>query len=80
MHYSNQNYLTGEQAAALLGVSRRTIHRWIDEGRIAYPLTRADLEARMPHKRQRGPKRNPKSKRYTLGRHKYEQSIESRTL
>ena len=32
--------MTGHEAAALLGVSRRTVYRWIDEGRLPYPLTR----------------------------------------
>ena len=63
--------MTGNEAAALLGVSRRTVYRWLDEGRLAYPLTRADVEARMPSKRPRGPRRNPQSIRYTIGRHTF---------
>jgi predicted site-specific integrase-resolvase len=71
MHYSNPNYLTGEQAAELLGVSRRTIYRWIEQGRIVAPLMKSDIETRMPQKRPRGPKRNPRSIRYTAGRHTF---------
>jgi Helix-turn-helix domain len=71
MHYQNQNYITGEQAAELLGVSRRTIYRWVHEGRISIPFSKADIEARRPTVRPRGPKRNPKSRRYTVGRHSF---------
>lgn len=66
--------ITGHQAAELLHVSRRTIYRWIDEGRLAYPITREDIEARMPQVRRRGPKRSPHSKRYTIGRHRFERT------
>lgn len=66
--------ITGSEAAALLGVSRRTLYRWIDEGRLSYPLTRADIEARKPGKRPRGPRANPQSKRYTVGRHRFERT------
>jgi excisionase family DNA binding protein len=72
MHHQHHNRITGAEAAALLNVSRRTIYRWIDEGRLPYPLTRTDIEARMPQVRQRGPKRNPLSRRYTIGRHRFE--------
>jgi predicted site-specific integrase-resolvase len=58
----------GADAAAMIGVSRKTVYRWMDEGRLAYPLSRADIEARMPTKRPRGPRRNPQSRRYTVGR------------
>lgn len=60
---------SGDEAAALLGVSRRTIYRWIEEGRLAYPLTRADILSRRPQVRPRGPQRRPYSKRYLYGRH-----------
>ena len=66
-----QHETSGEEAAALLGVSRRTIYRWIEEGRLAYPLTRADILARRPQVRPRGPQRNPLSRRYTAGRHTF---------
>lgn len=69
---SNPHGPTGEEAAMLCGVSRRTIYRWVEEGRLAYPITYAALEELRP--RKRGPKRNPASKRYTLGRHSFETS------
>lgn len=65
--------ITSAEAAALLGISRRSLYRWLDEGRIGYPLQRADIEARRPAKRPRGPRRNPRSARYVYGRHRYEE-------
>lgn len=59
----------GEEAAAIVGVSRRTIHRWVAEGRLAYPITYAGLQGLTP--RRRGPQRNPMSARYTRGRHTF---------
>lgn len=67
--------ITGQEAAQLLGVSRRTVYRWLDEGRLSYPLTRAAIEGRQLSKRPRGPRRNPQSKRYTLGRHRFEKAL-----
>lgn len=67
-----QHEVSADAAAALLGVSRRTVYRWIHEDRLAYPLTMESIEARMPKPRQRGPKRNPRSIRYTRGRHAFE--------
>ncbi len=64
--------ISGDEAAAMLGVTRRTVYRWINEGRLAYPLTRAGIEAQRPRPRPRGPKRNPKSARYVYGRHSFE--------
>lgn len=63
--------MTGDEAAALLGVARRTVYRWIDEGRIGYPLDRSDILSRRPAKRGRGPKRDPQSIRYRVGRHTF---------
>ncbi len=63
--------VSGDEAAAMLGVTRRTIYRWIGEGRLGYPLTMQDILARKPQKRPRGPKRSPLSKRYTQGRHSF---------
>lgn len=63
------NDISGTEAAALLGVSRRTVYRWLDEGRIGYPLNRSDILSKQPGTRQRGPTRSPASKRYTVGRH-----------
>lgn len=68
-----QHEVPAAEAAALLGISRRSLYRWIDEGRLSYPLTMESIEARMPEKRQRGPKRNPRSLRYTRGRHRFHQ-------
>lgn len=71
-YYQNENYLTGNEAAALAGVSRKTIYRWANEGRISTPFTRAEIIKQ--EKRPRGPRRNPKSKRYTQGRHAFTHS------
>lgn len=70
-YYQNPNYLTGAEAAELIGVSRKTIYEWAADGRISMPFTRSDIEARRPEKRARGPKRNPTSIRYTEGRHRF---------
>jgi predicted DNA-binding transcriptional regulator YafY len=61
--------IKSDEAAALLGISRRTLYRWIDEGRVSYPIMRAGL--RPVATRQRGPRRNPYSIRYTQGRHTF---------
>jgi len=61
--------MTGAEAAARLGVSRKTLYRWHHEGRL-YIWQWEQVDA-MP-KRARGPKRNPRSKRYTIGRHRFE--------
>lgn len=61
--------IRSHEAAAILGISQRTLYRWIDEGRVSYPINRADL--RPLAKRPRGPRRNPNSKRYTVGRHRF---------
>lgn len=69
-HYNANPYgPTGDEAAAMLGVSRRTIYRWIDAGRLAYPITYQALDGLRP--RRRGPQRNPMSVRYTRGRHRF---------
>lgn len=63
--------MTGREAAARLGVSRRTLYRWHHEGR----LKCWEWESAQPaqfQKRPRGPQRNPESKRYTTGRHRFE--------
>ena len=61
--------MTGAEAAARLGVSRKTLYRWHHEGRL-YIWQWEQVET-MP-KRARGPKRNPRSKRYHEGRHRFE--------
>lgn len=69
------NYLTGEQAADLLGISRKSLYRWATSGRlpshfwtVEYIIAnRAQLQ-----KRKRGPARNPNSVRYgPRGRHNF---------
>jgi hypothetical protein len=59
--------MSAYEAAQALGVSRRTIYRWLDEGRLPWPI-RFD-ERNPPRPRPRGPQRNPMSRRYTHGRH-----------
>jgi predicted site-specific integrase-resolvase len=71
-------YLTGNQAARLLGISRRTLYRWADEGRLyQWQWTEAQIEARRAQlaKRPRGPRRNPESARYVTGRHSFTRGI-----
>ncbi len=68
-------YLTGAEAAAMLHVSRRTLYRWAAEGRLPqWQWTAAQIEARRHElfKRKRGPRRDPDSKRYHEGRHRYD--------
>jgi predicted site-specific integrase-resolvase len=70
------HYLTGNQAAALLGISRKTLYRWHHEGRLlSTEWTLEQINARKHElaKRPRGPRRNPASRRYTIGRHRFEQ-------
>lgn len=66
--------MTGNEVAVRLGVSRRTLYRWHHEGRLlAWQWTEAQIEAHGGglQKRARGPKRNPRSARYTRGRHSF---------
>jgi predicted site-specific integrase-resolvase len=70
-------YLTAAAAAARLNISRRTLYRWHHEGRLpAWQWTEAQIDARRAElqKRPRGPKRNPASLRYTIGRHRFEKA------
>lgn len=70
MRYNaNPHGPTGDEAAAIVGVSRRTIIRWLASGRLTYPLTYAGLAGVTP--RKRGLQRNPMSVRYTRGRHTF---------
>lgn len=69
MYLHDPRQLTSAQAAALLGISRRTLYRWMAERRISPVLTVENL--RGVDKRPRGPKRNPNSKRYHEGRHAF---------
>lgn len=63
--------MTGSEVAQMLGVSRRTLYRWHHEGRLYVWEWESD-KARTLQKRPRGPKKNPHSKRYTLGRHSFQ--------
>lgn len=53
----------------MLGISRRSLYRWLNEGRLSYPLTYDQLTGLTP--RRRGTQRNPMSVRYTRGRHTF---------
>lgn len=65
--------MTGREAAALLGISRKTLYRWHHEGRLrCYEWDTIDARRDALGKRARGPKRNPMSKRYHEGRHTFE--------
>jgi len=63
--------LSAVEAAQLLGVTRRTVYRWLDEGRLSWPIDRQALELDPPRPRRRGPQRSPWSARYTRGRHTF---------
>jgi excisionase family DNA binding protein len=63
--------VTAMEAAQALGVTRRTVYRWIAEQRLAYPLDRQQIENNPPRPRQRGPQRSRWSIRYTRGRHTF---------
>jgi excisionase family DNA binding protein len=72
-------HLTGNAAAALLGISRRTLYRWHHEGRLpAWQWTPEQIEARRADlaPRKRGPRRNPKSARYVTGRHSFDRGLQ----
>jgi predicted site-specific integrase-resolvase len=60
--------MTGAEAAARLGVSRRTLYRWHEEGYLY--CWQWEQVAAMP-KRARGPKRKRYSVRYVAGRHSF---------
>ena len=68
-------YLTADQVAAALGVTRRTVYRWADDGRIPPPSAwrQSVIAALTERPRPRGPRRNPQSRRYTVGRHKFDE-------
>jgi hypothetical protein len=71
-------HLTGNQAAALIGVSRKTLYRWHAQGRLfLWEWTEAQIEARWAEltPRKRGPKRDPRSKRYHEGRHSFDRGL-----
>lgn len=69
-------YLTGDQVAQLLGVSRRTLYRWHHEGRLDlsdWTPERIAARRALLTKRPRGPQRDSRSLRYTVGRHRYDE-------
>lgn len=69
-------YLTGAEVAQLLGVSRRTLYRWHHEGRLDladWTYERIAARRALLTKRPRGPQRDPRSLRYTIGRHRFEE-------
>lgn len=59
--------MTAREAAALCGVTPRTIYKWVKEGRLSVPFDPQTL----PTKRPRGPRRDPWSVRYRSGRHSF---------
>jgi hypothetical protein len=66
--------MTGTEVAAMLGVSRRTLYRWHHQGRLyQWEWSEETITARRPllQKRPRGPQRDPRSLRYTVGRHSF---------
>lgn len=69
-------YLTGDQVAQLLGVSRRTVYRWADMGRIPAPWEWCH-ETIAPYigidKLPKGPPRRRWSVRYTVYRHRFDE-------
>lgn len=66
--------MTGEQVAARLGVSRRTLYRWHHQGRL-YLWEWENAQPAQHQKRPRGPRRNPQSVRYVTGRHSFEKGL-----
>lgn len=66
---TNPHGPSGQEAAAYLGVRRETVHRWVGQGRLPYPLTWEGIKAASNLKRKRGPKRDPHARRYTVWRH-----------
>lgn len=61
--------MTAIDAAIILGVTRRTVYRWVACGRLSWPITLDPLS--LPTPRRRGPQRSPWSVRYTRGRHTF---------
>lgn len=66
------DYLTGNEAAELLGISRSTLYRWAERGRIPLRWTEETLTpyvgiGYLP----KGPPRRRYSARYNAGRHSF---------
>lgn len=64
-------HMTGDKAARFLGISRRTLYRWADDGVIPRDWWAADLAPYVGTKRPKGPPRNRDSRRYTVYRHSF---------
>jgi len=58
-------------AAILLGVTRRTVYRWLDQGRLRWHAGCVVIPTPAPTMRPRGPQASPTSQRYTRGRHTF---------
>lgn len=81
--YAHPDYLNAEQVAALLGVSRRTVYRWADIGRIPPPWRwqRPVIEPFVGiGKLPKGPPRRRYSLRYTVYRHSFTEVRHPRTV
>lgn len=68
-------YLTGTQTAAFLGVSRKTLYRYVDDGLVPGPEGwRASILAKLTVERPKmSYPRNPRAVRYTTGRHRIDE-------
>lgn len=68
------DHLTGAQVAARLGITRRTVYRWAEEGRIPRDWRESTIAPLIGvvTKRPYGPKRSRYSRRYVTGRHRFE--------
>lgn len=65
-------HLTGEQAAELLGISRSTLYRWVESGRLPLAWIHETLTPYIGiPKLPKGPPRRRWSVRYTTGRHSF---------
>jgi hypothetical protein len=69
--------LSSEDVAKRLGISRTSLYRWIEEGRIPpapwRESTVTPLVGVVTKRTRKGPPRNPKSLRYTTGRHRIDE-------
>jgi hypothetical protein len=61
--------MSAREAAQALGVTRRTIYRWVEAGRLPWPIQFDPQNP--PRVRPRGPQPNPMARRYTHGRHTF---------
>ena len=65
--------LTGEKAARFLGVSRRTLYRWVETGHAPLIWTLETLAPYVGQRLPKGPPRRRQSIRYTTGRHRFDE-------